>query len=77
MIYRTSIDAELGADFCLFHAFHIAIKYGKLQCRELQGFYKLIVSRVICLLLFKAIHGIHWQRLVVRKVYVFDCAASV
>ena len=29
MVYRTSIDTEFGADFCLFHAVHIAIKYGK------------------------------------------------
>lgn len=30
MIDRASIDAELGADFRLFHTIHIAIEYGKL-----------------------------------------------
>ena len=67
-----SADAEFGADFCLLHTVHIAIEYGKLQSGELQGVYKLIVFRVICLLLFKTIHWIHRQRFVVREVYGFN-----
>ena len=59
------------------HAVHIAIQYGEFQCGELQGVDKFVVFAVICLLLFKAVDRIHRQRLVIRKIYVFDCAASV
>ena len=47
VIYCASSDAEFGTDFGLHHAIHIAIKYGKLQRRELQGIHKSIIFRVI------------------------------
>ena len=77
VIYSSSADTEFGTDFSLPHAVHIAIQYGEFQCGELQGVDKFVVFAVICLLLFKAVDRIHRQRLVIRKIYVFDCAASV
>ena len=72
VVYRASADAEFGADFGLSHTIHIAIKYGKLQRGGLQGFYKFVVFRVIRLFLFKAVDEIHWQRLIIREVKVYN-----
>ena len=77
MVYRTSIDAEFGADFSLPHTVHVAVQNGKFQSGEFQCIHKFVIFCVICLFLFKAVYGIYRQCLVVRKIYVFDCAVSV
>ena len=76
VVYRASADAEFGADFGLSHTIHIAVQDGKLQRGELQGFYKFVVFRVIRLFLFKAVDGIHWQRLIIREVKVYNSTVN-
>ena len=76
VVYRASADAEFGADFGLSHTIHIAVQDGKLQRGELQGFYKFVVFRVIRLFLFKAVDEIHWQRLIIREVKVYNSTVN-
>ena len=77
MIDSASADAEFGADFGLSHAIHIAVQDSEFQSGEFQCIHKFVIFCVICLFLFKAVYGIHWQRPVVRKIYVFDHTVSV
>ena len=65
-----SADAEFGADLRLHHAVHITVQNGEFQSGKMQGFYNGIMFAEIGLLLFKAIHGIHGQRLVIGKINV-------
>mgnify|MGYP004717764645 CR=1 FL=1 len=70
MVDRTSADAEFGADLRLHHAVHITVQNGEFQSGKMQGFYNGIIFAEIGLLLSKAIHGIHGQRLVIGKINV-------
>ena len=71
-IYSTSAYSEFGADFRLYHAVHVAVQDCKFQRGQMQFFDKFIIFGIIRLLVFKTIDGIHWQCLIIRKVYGFD-----
>ena len=76
VVYCSAAYSEFCTDFGLSHTVHIAVQYGKFQCGKLQVLYKLIIFAVIRLFVFKAIHGIHRQSLIIRKVYGFDDCSS-
>ena len=64
--------AENFCDLGAFPATHVIFQHFPLFLCQVHGIHQRVHFAVIVLFFLKAIHGIHWQSFVVRKVYAFD-----
>lgn len=71
VIHTRFRHAEQFCDFGSFPAAHGIFQHFLFFVRQMHGGHKCFRLAVIVLFFLKAIHGSHWQNLIVRKVYVF------
>ena len=69
--------AEDFGDLGAFPPAHIIFQHLLLFIRQVHGVHECVRFAEVCLLMFKAVHGVHRERLIICKVYVFNLLMPV